>query len=438
MAAMNGPVVSARFQRLAKESGWVMVGQIASVIGSLVMVRVLTEYLDPAQYGQLALGLTVAGLINQVVMGGVIASAGRFYSIAAEKSDLPGYMRATRYLLAIATVTTGSIALVLASGLLWLRHSQWLGLTLAALAFSVASGYSACFSSIQNAARHRAMVAFHSGLESWLKLLLAVGVMRWVDYSGAAVLLGFALSSMLTAGSQFYFLRRSIPCCFDVRPTSANWIRSMWLYALPFSVWGGFTWGQQVSDRWALQIFGAAEDVGRYAVVFQLGYVPIAMATGMALALVGPILYQRAGDAEDVSRKMAAHRLTWLIIWISLAVTMLVVGMAFFVHPWIFKLLAAARYASVSYLLPWVILAGGLFAAGQMLALRLMSEMQPATMTFAKITTAVLGVGMNVYGSAQFGVSGVVAAQVGFSAVYFLWMAGLTRYLPATHHQLRR
>jgi O-antigen/teichoic acid export membrane protein len=42
--------------------------------GALVLVRVLTEYLTPAQYGQLALGLTVAGLVNQVVMAGMPTS----------------------------------------------------------------------------------------------------------------------------------------------------------------------------------------------------------------------------------------------------------------------------------------------------------------------------------------------------------------------------
>ena len=46
-----------------------MIGQIATIIGSLVLVRVLTEYLDPVDYGILALGMTIAGLMNQVVTG---------------------------------------------------------------------------------------------------------------------------------------------------------------------------------------------------------------------------------------------------------------------------------------------------------------------------------------------------------------------------------
>jgi len=86
-----GVIRSERFRRLSKEGFWIVIGQVATVLSALALVRVLTEYLEPAQYGQLALGLTVAGLVNQVVMGGVTAGIGRFYSIAAEKNDLPGY-----------------------------------------------------------------------------------------------------------------------------------------------------------------------------------------------------------------------------------------------------------------------------------------------------------------------------------------------------------
>ena len=92
-----------RFQRLAVEGGWVVLGQIAAALGALALVRALTEYLEPAQYGQLALGLTVASLVNQVIMGGVTAGIGRFYSIAAEKNDLLGYMNASLQLMGYAS-----------------------------------------------------------------------------------------------------------------------------------------------------------------------------------------------------------------------------------------------------------------------------------------------------------------------------------------------
>ena len=133
-------VNTSRNIRLAKEGSWIFAGQIAAVLGALALVRVLTEYLEPAQYGQLALGLTVAGLASQVVIGGVTNGISRFYSIAAEKNDLPGYLYASRRLMGYATAVVVAIALVLMAGLLWLGYSQWIGLAAAALVFSISSG----------------------------------------------------------------------------------------------------------------------------------------------------------------------------------------------------------------------------------------------------------------------------------------------------------
>lgn len=416
----------ARFHRLAKEGSWILVSQIVSVLGSLVLVRVLTDYLEPSEYGQLALGLTVASLINQVVMVGLTAGIGRFYSIAIEEGDLPGYIRATLRLLAIAALVVMVISLVLLVVLFWLGYFQWMGLVAAALVFSVFSGYSASLNSMQNAARQRATVAVLSGVDALLKILLAVGVIQLLGHSGTAVIIGYTLSSLIVMGVQLYLLRRLGSPQEKKKPQlHENWEMQIWKYSLPFSAWGVFTWAQQVSDRWALQNFGSTDEVGLYAVLFQLGYVPLGVATSFAMSLIGPILYQRSGNASDHTRNTSVHLIAWRITFGGLLMTALAFVFTFLMHEWIFKLLVAARYRSVSYLLPWIVLAGGNFAACQMLALKLMSEMKSRAMTAAKISTAILGVSMNLLGALWFGVPGVVAALVIFSIINFFWMAFL-------------
>ena len=49
-----------RAKRLIREGGWVLLGQVLVVTGSLVGVRLMTELLTPAAYGELALGMTGA------------------------------------------------------------------------------------------------------------------------------------------------------------------------------------------------------------------------------------------------------------------------------------------------------------------------------------------------------------------------------------------
>ncbi len=65
-------------------------------------------------------------------------------------------------------------------GLVWLDYAQWLGLVLATLLFSLLSSYNSAVSGIQGAARQRAIVALHGGLNAWLKILLALAMMLWL------------------------------------------------------------------------------------------------------------------------------------------------------------------------------------------------------------------------------------------------------------------
>jgi O-antigen/teichoic acid export membrane protein len=422
-----------RFKRLAKEGSWIVVGQVAAVAGALALVRLLTEHLDPAQFGQLSLGLTVAGLVNQTVLGGISAGISRLYAVAVEKHHLHAYLRDSVRLLGYATLVVAALSIALMAALLWLGNSHWMGLAAAALAFSVLSGFNGALSGIQNAARQRAIVAIHGGLDAWLKILHALGVMLWLGSTGTAVVIGYCCSSLLVTASQLFFLRRTIPTEGSSVPQRNLFLRQMWAFSWPFSAWGIFSWMQQASDRWALAAFATPDSVGLYAVLSQLGYGPVAMLTAMVMTFLAPILYQRSGDATDQARNARVHRLVWAMTFASLTVTLAGVVVAVLAHDWLFRLLVAAEYRHASYLLPWAVLAGGIFAAGQVLALKLMSEMKSSRMATAKIVTALLGVGFNVYGATVAGLPGVVAALVAFSVVYLAWMVVLANGAPNPH-----
>lgn len=419
-----------RTLRLAREFLWVVAGQVLVVIGSLALVRVLTEYLEPSQYGELVLGLTFAGLVTQVVTGGLIAGIGRFYSVAIEARELRNYLSATRQVMIWATACVVLIVFVLLFGLSGTGYDQWVGLVVVVLAYSILSGLNQAMSAIQNAARLRPVVALHAGADAWLKIVFAVGAMLFLGNVATAVVTGYVLSVALVSLSQYRFLLRlgqSSENVSDNPQMTDEWVSKICRYAWPFSVWGGFAWAQQASDRWALEAFASAHDVGQYAVLFQLGYAPIGVLTGLATSFFEPILYQRAGAASDRERNALVHRVIWRIAGIYLLLTFITFLLTMLLHEPIFRLLVAQPYRSLSVLLPWFVLAGGIFSAGQMLAVKLLSEIRVLEMALAKIASAVVGAFSNVVGAYYFGVAGVAAAILFFSVVYFIWMAALVR-----------
>jgi O-antigen/teichoic acid export membrane protein len=413
-----------RLRRLTKEGSWIVLGQAAAVLGSLAGVRLLTELLDPAAYGELALGLTAAALVNQTVLGPLANGITRFYAPALEQSDTGGYLRAVRRLVIAATIFILLLVLLTIMVLLAVGRAQWTGIATAALAFATFSGYNAILNGMQNAARQRAIVALHQGVESWLRFLVAAGLLLWLGANSGAAMAGYALAAVLVLGSQYAFFRRIIPE-HGASAQSGHWQRQVWNYSWPISVFGAFTWVQVASDRWSLQLFTTTEEVGTYAALFQLGYYPMAMASTMAMQFLAPIFYQRAGDASDSRRNADVSRLSWNLTGLSLAGTVAAFLLALLLHRHIFRIFVASEYASVSHLLPWILLAGGIFAAGQAIALNLMSQMRTRAMMTAKIATALAGVALNLAGAYWLGTAGVVYAGVLFSVLYFSWMAAL-------------
>ena len=185
---------------------------------------------------------------------------------------------------------------------------------------------------------------------------------------------------------------------------------------------------QLASDRWALQLFATTQEVGLYAVLFQLGYYPMSIVSGMAMQFLAPIFYECAGDASDSRRNANVNSLSWRLTGLALTFTGTIFLISLLLHTWIFRVFAAKEYGAVSHLLPWAILAGGVFAAGQSIGLGLMSQMKTYKMVVAKIVTALLGVTFNFTGAYLYGITGIVIAGVLFSTSYLIWMAVISRH----------
>ena len=418
---------SERFRRLFKESFWIVLGQVLAVIGSLVGVRLLTGLLNPTTYGELALGMTLVTLVSQTVLGPLGNGVTRFYAPAAEQSDLGGYLNAVRRLVLLATGIIVLMIPVIVAGLLVTGRSEWIAIAIAALVFAILSGYNSILSGIQSAARQRAIAALHQGIEPWARFLVAAGLLLWLGATSTVAMLGYVIGLSVVLGSQYMFFQKSISKNIKLSGDEKRWRKNIWKYSLPFATWGVLSWGQLSSDRWALEYFGTAQEVGLYSVLFQLGYYPISMITGMTVQFIEPILFQRAGDTSDSRRITDVHKLSWRLTWLALGITFFAFVFGLLFHALIFRIFVARRYLPISYLLPWMLLSGGIFAASHTVAINLTVKIKTHTMIPAKIITALLGMILNFFGAYLAGITGVVISSILFSSTYFLWMVMLSK-----------
>lgn len=406
-----------------------MTGQVMAVIGALVGVRLLTELMIPAEYGELALGMTVVTLVNQVMLWPLRDGATRFYALAVEQGALTSYLTAVRRLIFLAIGIVVLIIVLSITGLLIVGRTQWIALVVASLIFAILSGYSSILTGIQNAARQRSIAALHQGIESWARFMVAAGMILLLGASSTVAMIGYGVALIPVICSQLLFFRKINPIrssSFD-SDYGISWRNRICTYSWPLAAWGILIWAQLSSDRWALKLFATNQEVGFYAVLFQLGFYPITIATGMAIQFLTPIFYQRAGDTSDGKRKANVHMMGWRLTWLALVITGVAFLIALLFHVPIFRFIVAKEYAAVSYLLPWMILAGGIFAAGDTITLTMMSQMETHIMIVPKIVTGLLGVIFNFVGAYWCGTAGIVIAFLMFSILNFFWLAGIAK-----------
>jgi hypothetical protein len=148
----------------------------------------------------------------------------------------------------------------------------------------------------------------------------------------------------------------------------------------------------------------------------------VILLAGAMSQLVSPVLFGMAGDATDPARLQQARGWNKRLVLAILAVTALATTAAFGAHSYVFGILVAPEYRVVSSLMPWLVLSGGLFAAGQAATLSLLSGTRTQKLIAPKITTAVFGILFNFAGAYLAGLAGVVLASLAFSTLYFMWI----------------
>jgi O-antigen/teichoic acid export membrane protein len=416
-----------RLRHLFKEGSWIVVGQAMVMIASLLGVRLLTGLLSPAEYGELALGLTIATLVNQTILGPLAQGVLRFYAPAIEKDDLGGYLYAVRQLVSIATIVIFCLISISLVSLILTGQNKWIAIIISSLIFASVSGYNIILSGIQNAARQRSIVALHQGSEYWLRFLVATLLISCLGASSTIAMIGYALGSAIVTASQSVYFLKAVPSPGTWTDRHQVWQQQIWKYSWPISTFGVFTWFQMASDRWALGLFRTTDEIGMYAVLFQLGYNPIAMVTGMAVQFLEPIFFQRSGDGSDTLRNANVSRLGLRLTGIALGLTTISFCGSLLLHTQIFEIFADKKYRDVSYLFPWMVLSGGIFSASQTIALNLMSQNKTYKMLPFKIGTALFGIMLNFCGGYYYGILGIVIANTIFSISCLLSMITLSK-----------
>lgn len=406
-------------------AGWVLIGQVGAMTAAVAGVRMLTDSMTPAAFGELALWLSVVSFAQGAVQSPVAQAQLRMFSVASDQGALGPYAAAAHKLgrdSALLTIAICALAGILAP---FLGGPRQLVAVLATCAFAVAAGEMGRRTSISIAAQRRPLAAAAQAGHEWMRVLLAVALLRLLAPVPASALLAFSVSAVFWVVLQSRVMYRELPALRGGAEAAgeqvAVWRGRLIAYAWPFAAWGVAAVLQGNVDRWVAAARGTASDAGMVAIIAQLGVAPITAIAAAVSQFVAPILFSRVGDLRNGDRIASARRLVVALVLGVLLVTALTVVLASALSDVAFRVLVAESFAPAAALWPLGIAIGGTFAASQFASLVPMALNRPAALLPVKIGHAVFAVAGSTVGAALGGLRGVLWGALVSNCVAALW-----------------
>lgn len=409
-------------QKSLYEAFFTIGGRIFSVLIVIAITKFLTIFLSETAYGQLALYSITATLPSTFFFGPLGQGILRLFPVAREKNEVAlfhqHYVRLYRRGTALV-LTVGVAASLICC---FLAETKWAAACLLIAVFNVFNALNYFQYGLQNAARKRILAL---GLETGDRLLqqsLAIVLLLWVSDDPLMVMVGYLLGSLIFMLINRYYYRQSFPETSSVstlQPKGA-YSKEILLYSWPFMVFGVFAWMQNASDRWGLELLQSTESVGQYAVLNQIGFQSLTLIFGSIGYFLIPILFTKAGNLQNKERVEEATHMNNLFLWFNALLTCLLFILFWFFDQEIILLLSDEKYVKVAYLLPFMVLAGGLFNFGQIYSNRFMLSMQTNLLLWPKILAAIIGCSLNIMAVIFYGLPGMAGALILTQILYVL------------------
>jgi len=340
-------------RQFLQQLSWAAFGQIATAVGLLVGIRLMTEYVPPSTYGNVTFLMSLTTFAYSLFSVPLFQAALRLYpnvQISGEEELL----RFTVLELAKKAMVYTSVLIIMggaAFGSLT-GNPRWFGLLLSAIL--VVDVLKMLETGLLNAARKQREFAFWNISETWGRPVCAIILINHFQASAGMIIFGYFCASALVF---LYFRPKGRPTKGEAsmgdmeRQRHRVLVKDIYQYALPLVPSALVSGVNSLSDRYIIGGALGFEQLGIYAAASSLMIRPFIIACGVIEQSVRPIYFDsvasESSDSKFILRK-------WILFASGICVSgiLLVVGLR---HQ-IVNLVLAPKYRSIVDLLPWLAL----------------------------------------------------------------------------------
>ena len=203
---------------------------------------------------------------------------------------------------------------------------------------------------VSSGLRRRKVIAFASLIDYVLRIFLLYLLYKLTLLSTSSVIALLATSSFTVCIYYFWRYHDNFVCfrIHDIR----NILYETFVFSWPFFIWGGFSWLQNMVNRWLLSWFSDLSTVAEFSILISISTFPVMALLGVISTYAIPIIYEgennKAGFSNHFVKKIA-------ILLIPLYAFMVFISLIW--HQEIISILSDSSYAKNSVYLPIIVFA---------------------------------------------------------------------------------
>ena len=398
--------------------------QIVPAIAGMIVIPVITRLFPPADYGNYVLVIATVSVLTTVV-GWLSMSIIRFYPACERDGRLPELYGTVIKWLLISVITLAAIF----SGVIFaarakLGNQLWYLMLIGTLVFVL----NATFQTLQHFLRAKRRVGWYSSFSIWQSVArLGIGIALVITFGFGID--GLLWGAVLSLAIVIPFLWRSaigkIPWKKD---SSVELAKEMAKYGFPLVVGNLAAWILSLSDRYILEFFRGAHEVGIYSASYAISEKSILLLSSLFMLASGPIgmnIWEKEGEKKS---QEFVSKLTRYYLLICLPA---VVGLSVLARP-VIDVLTAPEYYQGFRIVPLVALGGFFLGLQQRFQAGLVFHKKTNLIMISIITSGLLNLGLNFllvprYGYMAAAVTTVISyafllvAMIIVSRRYFVW-----------------
>jgi O-antigen/teichoic acid export membrane protein len=352
--------------RHTSEIVWVLVSQVASLIGGLLLLKLLTNLLPAATFGYVSL-ITIAIIFPTWLLFLPFSQALiRFYFAHKESNNLRhligttlrGYLSSSFFVIALGFVAAllglqdraGISILDLGLSVALLVIEAWRGLALGILAADRKRMALARQSLFDAGLRPILVYAFISAFGPWVYSVLTAYICSSLLL---LILVQSSVKEIIPKGGQFEYEGRLA--------------REMLRYGFPMGIAAIFSWVQNYADRFVVALLLGVDVAGQYAAALQLSQFPFVAGASFLSVLISPVANQMAGDASSEEATAKGTRLIAAATVVFAGLGLLLVPLYYFFGDLLTKIVASKEYVMPASLIAMLAIGALLRSVGNLL-----------------------------------------------------------------------